>query len=449
MFSIVWSDTTSGAMPLIAKCRSRNSIQLVQHEISRISCSTGELRTDSHAWEQRQLGESFNMLRNNTLSRADLSNDRKGILDIHYGDVLIRYRAVVDVSTLQGPSINITDNRFLGDQLTDGDIIMADTAEDTSAGKCVEIEGVMHRNVVAGLHTIPLRPATPSSHRYWGQYLNSASFRNQLFSKMQGTKVISLSRTTVSNATVRYPSLPEQRRIGEFFSAIDNLIAAAERQEALLRQKKQAYLQLMFPKEGETEPLVRFAGFNEQWQQRQLGEVAEIVGGGTPDSSNADYWDGDIDWYIPSEIGESRIVQASARKITREGLNHSSARLLPAGSILFTSRASIGLMAFISHPSATNQGFQSLIPNGEVDPDFLYALGPCISRYAKKHAAGSTFIEISGSSLAKAPLRIPRLPEQRLIGQLFSTFDKIISAAEQQIESLQMSKAAYLQRMFI
>lgn len=205
----------------------------------------------------------------------------------------------------------------------------------------------------------------------------------------------------------------------------------------------------MFPKEGETEPLVRFAGFNEQWQQRQLGEVAEIVGGGTPDSSNADYWDGDIDWYIPSEIGESRIVQASARKITREGLSHSSARLLPAGSILFTSRASIGLMAFISHPSATNQGFQSLIPNGEVDPDFLYALGPCISRYAKKHAAGSTFIEISGSSLAKAPLRIPRLPEQRLIGQLFSTFDKIISAAEQQIESLQMSKAAYLQRMFI
>ncbi|OZG49371.1 restriction modification system DNA specificity subunit [Pseudoscardovia radai] len=245
------------------------------------------------------------------------------------------------------------------------------------------------------------------------------------------------------------PSLSEQQKIGRFFSTLDSLIAAAERQEGLLKQKKQAYLQLMFPQEGEAQPRLRFSGFNGQWQQRQLGEVAEIVGGGTPDSSNADYWDGDIDWYIPSEIGESRIAQASTRKITREGLNHSSARLLPAGSILFTSRASIGLMAFISHPSATNQGFQSLIPNGEVDPDFLYALGPRISRYAKKHAAGSTFIEISGSSLAKAPLRIPKLPEQRLIGQFFSTFDKIISAVEQQIESLQMAKAAYLQRMFV
>ena len=290
------------------------------------------------------------------------------------------------------------------------------------------------------------------AYEFLDQYFKTANWFNYM--KLQGNSGARSDRFTIADTDffsmpVRIPSLPEQRRIGEFFSAIDNLIAAAERQEALLRQKKQAYLQLMFPKEGETEPLVRFAGFNEQWQQRQLGEVAEIVGGGTPDSSNADYWDGDIDWYIPSEIGESRIVQASARKITREGLNHSSARLLPAGSILFTSRASIGLMAFISHPSATNQGFQSLIPNGEVDPDFLYALGPCISRYAKKHAAGSTFIEISGSSLAKAPLRIPRLPEQRLIGQLFSTFDKIISAAEQQIESLQMSKAAYLQRMFI
>ena len=179
-----------------------------------------------------------------------------------------------------------------------------------------------------------------------------------------------------------------------------------------------------------------------------MGEVVQIVGGGTPDSSNADYWDGDIDWYTPSEIGERRSVETSARKITPEGLVHSSARLLPAGSILFTSRASIGLMAFISRPSATNQGFQSLVPSNNVDSNFLYALGPYISRYAKKHAAGSTFIEISGSSLAKAPLRIPSLAEQRRIGEFFSALDGLIAAAERQEDLLKQKKQAYLQLMF-
>ena len=123
---------------------------------------------------------------------------------------------------------------------------MADTAEDTNAGKCVEIEGLMQRNVVAGLHTIPLRPVASSGRGYWGQYLNSASFRNQLFPKMQGTKVVSLSRTTVVNATMRYPSLPEQRRIGKFFTTLDSLIAAAEKRTESLHMLKSAYLQRMF-----------------------------------------------------------------------------------------------------------------------------------------------------------------------------------------------------------
>ena len=105
-------------------------------------------------------------------------------------------------------------------------------------------------------------------------------------------------------------------------------------------------------------------------------------------------------------------------------------------------------MAFISRPSATNQGFQSLVPSNNVDSNFLYALGPYISRYAKKHAAGSTFIEISGSSLAKAPLRIPSLAEQRRIGEFFSALDGLIAAAERQEDLLKQKKQAYLQLMF-
>ncbi|MFR0558945.1 restriction endonuclease subunit S [Pseudoscardovia radai] len=405
-----------------------------------ISASSSACR---HAWEQRQLGEVAEICRGLTYSPSALSDSKDGvrvlrssniddgIFTIHDDDVFVS-RSCINVGYIQRNDILMT----------------AANGSNALVGKHAIIPAVSVERMAPGGFMYRLHSEQPT---FLNSYFSSPSFNRFLSSHVLGGdgSIGNLSRNDLAAWFLSIPNDNEQRRIGEFFSTLDSLIADAERQKALLRQKKQAYLQLMFPCEGETQPRLRFSGFNGQWQQRQLGEVAEIVGGGTPDSSNADYWDGDIDWYIPSEIGESRIAQASTRKITREGLNHSSARLLPAGSILFTSRASIGLMAFISRPSATNQGFQSLIPNGEVDPDFLYALGPRISRYAKKHAAGSTFIEISGSSLAKAPLRIPKLPEQRLIGQLFSTFDKIISAAEQQIESLQMAKAAYLQRMFV
>ena len=367
------------------------------------------------------------MLRNNTLSRADLSNDRKGILDIHYGDVLIRYRAVVDVSTLQGPSINITDNRFLGDQLTDGDIIMADTAEDTSAGKCVEIEGVMHRNVVAGLHTIPLRPATPSSHGYWGQYLNSASFRNQLFSKMQGTKVISLSRTTVSNATVRYPSLAEQRRIGDFFSTFDSLIAAAERQEALLRQKKQAYLQLMFPREGETEPRLRFAGYNGEWERRQLGEVAEVHNG-------RDYKHlrpGSIPVYGTSgymlSVDDALSWNDDAVGIGRKG--------------------TIDRPYILRAPFWTVDTLFFVTPRPSTPLEFLLTVFESVNWESKDESTGVP--SLTKQAIVNTAVKVPNTSEQRRIGEFFTQIDHMIEIISKQAAALQTMKRAYLQKMFI
>ena len=389
------------------------------------------------------------MLRNNTVSRADLGNDRNRILDIHYGDVLIRYGAVVDVSTLEGPSISITDNRFLGDRLTDGDIIMADTAEDTNAGKCVEIEGLMQRNVVAGLHTIPLRPVTLSGRGYWGQYLNSASFRDQLFPKMQGTKVVSLSRTTVVNATVRYPSLPEQHCIGEFFTTLDSLIAAAERQEDLLRQKKQAYLQLMFPREGETEPRLRFKGFSGQWHQRQLGEL-----------------------YAPSR--EKNDGSFSAKDIISvAGMRYASRE--PADSSDDYMRTynvmRVGDIAFEGHTSnefAFGRFVENDLGDGIVSHVFV-VLRPLPGRrydlafwkeaihdellmrriLARSTKRSTMMHEIVVPDFLKETVRGPSLPEQLRIGDIFKTFDMLITVSHQRVETLQKAKSAYLQRMFL
>ena len=197
------------------------------------------------------------------------------------------------------------------------------------------------------------------------------------------------------------------------------------------------------------QPRLRFRGFTDPWQQRKLGEVAEIFGGGTPDSKNRSYWNGTINWFTPSEVIGRRYVDISQRKITKEGLSHSSATLLPRGTILFTSRTSIGNAAFLTNESATNQGFQSLLINEKAaSSNFIFAYCPLIKLYSLKHAAGSTFLEINARQLAKCPVIAPSLPEQSRVGEFFKTLDDLIAAEERKKDLLEQKKKAYLQKIF-
>ncbi|SER35587.1 type I restriction enzyme, S subunit [Granulicatella balaenopterae] len=157
-------------------------------------------------------------------------------------------------------------------------------------------------------------------------------------------------------------------------------------------------------------------------------EIADIVGGGTPSTSIEEYWDGDIDWYSPTEIGKSAYVGKSNKQITLLGLEKSSAKVLPPyKTILFTSRAGIGDMAILTKEAATNQGFQSLVVNEEYDPYFIYSLGFKIKRYALKMASGSTFLEISAKGLSKMKIACPSYEEQSCIGSFFSELDQLIT----------------------
>lgn len=144
-------------------------------------------------------------------------------------------------------------------------------------------------------------------------------------------------------------------------------------------------------------PKIRFKGYTDDWEQRKLSDVAEIIGGGTPSTSIPEYWDGDIDWYTPAEINEQIYVDCSARKITRLGLDNSSAKILPANkTVLFTSRAGIGKTAILRREGATNQGFQSMVLNDETNPYFVFTMSISIKEKAERVASGSTFAEISG-----------------------------------------------------
>ena len=180
-----------------------------------------------------------------------------------------------------------------------------------------------------------------------------------------------------------------------------------------------------------------------------MGEIAEIIGGGTPDTNNPEYWDGDIDWYAPAEMEGKRYAIESVRKITKQGLQSSSAKILPAGrTILFTSRAGIGKMAILQRPAATNQGFQSLVLRDGFDPYFIYSEGSIIKSKAEGMASGSTFLEISGKLLASIEISIPSIQEQSAIANFFRLLDDLITLHQRKYSKLLHIKQSMLEKMF-
>ncbi len=250
---------------------------------------------------------------------------------------------------------------------------------------------------------------------------------------------------------IKVPKKEEQTKIGTYFRNLDHLITLHQRKCDETKQLKKFMLQKMFPKNGEKNPEIRFEGFTDAWEQRKLGELAEIVGGGTPSTSVNSYWDGDIDWYAPAEIGEQIYLESSQRKITEEGLNKSSAKILPIGTILFTSRAGIGKTAILLKEGCTNQGFQSIVPNKEkLDSYFIFTRSEELKRYGETVGAGSTFVEVSGKQMANMELMMPKtMPEQQQIGEYFANLDNLITLHQRKCEKLKALKKFMLQNMFI
>ena len=196
-------------------------------------------------------------------------------------------------------------------------------------------------------------------------------------------------------------------------------------------------------------PQLRFKGFTNPWEKRKLGEIAKVQGGGTPSSSNSEYWDGGINWFTPTEVSNSGYLSESNRKISELGLAKSSAKVLPVGTVLMTSRAGVGDMGILTQEAATNQGFQSLIPDEGVPSYFLYSMQQSISRQANRLASGSTFTEISGKQVAKIPEWIPTSHEERRkVGDFFANLDNLIAVNQRKLAKLKELKQGYLQKMF-
>lgn len=203
----------------------------------------------------------------------------------------------------------------------------------------------------------------------------------------------------------------------------------------------------------EKAPCLRFKDTNGKdypaWEQRKLKDIAEIVGGGTPSTSVPTYWNGSIDWYSPTEVGKDNFARGSKRKISKEGLKNSSAKLLPPHkTILFTSRATIGEAAILEREGATNQGFQSIVTKEGTDVYFLYSYKNHLKKQALIKASGSTFLEISKKAIEELQVQLPSFEEQTKIGSFFRFIDQAITLHQRKLETLKKLKRTLLQKMF-
>ena len=188
--------------------------------------------------------------------------------------------------------------------------------------------------------------------------------------------------------------------------------------------------------------------FTKVWKSTKIGEIADIVGGGTPRTEVEEYWDGEIKWFTPSEIGKTKYIFDSKRHITDKGLKNSSAKLLPKDTILLSSRATVGEISIALTECSTNQGFQSLITKNNVDNDFIYYLISTIKNEFLRRSSGSTFLEISKNEIKRIPINIPELSEQNKISNLFSAIDNKIEMLEKKHQYYQDFKKYLMQRIF-
>ena len=242
----------------------------------------------------------------------------------------------------------------------------------------------------------------------------------------------------------------EQQKIASCLSSLDEVITAHSQKLELLKNHKKGLMQNLFPQEGETVPKFRFKEFEKdgEWVEKKLGEVGEFVGGGTPDTSIEGYWNGKIPWYTPTEVKNGNL-NSSIRKITEFGLKNSSAKLLPKGTILITTRATIGDVAIADVQCTTNQGFQSLIVNdSEVNFFWFYWITQHKHELIKK-ASGSTFKEIGKNEIINIPTISPKNPiEQQKIASCLLSLDALITAQTDKIEQLKLHKKGLMQGLF-
>lgn len=341
-------------------------------------------------------------LQNNTLSRAELNDEFGAAQNIHYGDVLIKYDEILDVSKeplsyIEKQSIA---DKFKTSYLQNGDVIIADTAEDETVGKCTEIEGLTDQKVISGLHTMPVRPNRKFASGFLGFYLNSTAYHDQLKPLMQGIKVTSISKGAMQDTVVKFPlDLKEQEQIGIYFGGLDHLITLHQRQPFLHSPPDISLIVQLTP------PFYTFS-----WEQRKLGELVDVCSG-------RDY----------KHLSEGTIP-----------VYGTGGYMLSVNDALSYDRDAIGIgrKGTIDRPYILKAPFWTVdtlfyaIPREKADLNFAFDIFQNIDWKKKDESTGVP--SLSKTAINDIDVLAPKHGEQQTIGQFFAAIDHLIALHQRQ-----------------
>lgn len=395
-------------------------------------------------WEVKRLGEVCAFLRNNTLSRNQLNETNGEVQNIHYGDILVKYQSILNARAESIPFVNQEDYKDnLNEFIEDGDIIMADTAEDETVGKACEIINVDSKRILAGLHTMLLRPQKGIfASSFLGYHINSNSYHRQLNALMQGIKVCSLGKQATANTFLLVPSLSEQQRIVSVLSLWDTAIS---KQTALIEK-------LSLRKRGLMQQLLtgkkRLKGFEGKWKEVRLGEIAHINRGGSPRPIEHYLTEGEgFNWIKIGDVDvNAKYITSTEEKIIKEGL--SKTRFVKSGDFILSNSMSFGRPYILNIDGCIHDGWLVIQEYDKTfDIDFLYYIlgyDTTLAQY-KKMAAGSGVLNLNKEIVKEVLLKTPSIDEQKAIAEILVQADKAIELANQKLSSLQEQKKGLMQ----
>ena len=373
-------------------------------------------------WKLQTFDETFRVISNNTLSRENLNNRGGAVRNIHYGDILTKFPEVLDCNEEEIPYVNELSLLSSSTQLLqDGDIVVADTAEDETVGKVIEVQNLGDSKLVAGLHTIPCRVKKGDFAPGWlGYYMNSDLFHNQILPYITGIKVSSISKGAISKTLILVPPFDEQEKIVQSLNKIQLLMTAETKVVNKIKLVKNGCLSKMFPQKDDTVPKMRLPGFTEAWEQRKLGEYVEITSGEAP----AKFQEGDINYVKVDDLNYAyKTVINTQNKV----LKNSSVKMVQAGSVIFPKRGAAILtnkVRVLGVDSYMDTNMMAL-SSEKLDTNFLYTMLSKEGLY--KIADTSTIPQINNKHIEPYKIYLPSMDEQLKIGIYFSNLDNLIT----------------------
>ena len=397
---------------------------------------------------------------NNTLSRADLRSE--GIVyDIHYGDVLIKFGSILDMGSEDVPYIANGKEGKTSAQLQDGDIVIADTAEDETAGKAVEIYNAQRKRIEAGLHTIPCRPISTYTPMYLGYYMNSAFYHSQLLSLLQGVKVLSISKANISKTVISLPqSKMEQEKISSVLYLIDLKVKKQRQVIDTLKKYKRGLLNDMFPQKGATIPKLRLAGFTGAWEQRKLGDTNTYFTDGNygeayPKPSDMTDKSVGVPFLTGGNLKDGRLDITDASYITKEKHEKLTSGHLVEDDIVIAVRGSLGALGYVNKGnSGWNINSQlAILRTDKTELSGEYLLQFLLSSNGQielvKRQTGSALRQLPINAIKDVDIPITSIGEQFKIGVYFRNLDHLITLHQHKLDLLMQHKAGVLQQLFI